>query len=422
MNRTAKLALSLAALLIAAIPPAQAQNRPRETIQVGLIDRTFFPQPVFVAIQNGYFADEGLNANIRFIRSGEGQAAGLTKGDLHIVMSSPEGIIHNAERGGPLRMIAANSGKLSHFIITQKKFAKVEDLKGGTVGILTMTEGSFFNWQEIAQKHGLKFPEDYKVLETAGAGARHHLLVDGKIDVGLQSIPWAYVAEDAGFNNLGAAADYVPEWQFTVYNVNGEWAKANARKVEGFLRAILRATDWIYRNRAQAAEIAARELNIKPAYAERAWDFYTKTGTLTRDLSFTEAGPPQGVRDADQGRPAAEGCELRHVEICRRPLSQAGARDRQIRSISESAPIPPARADDDDEQAERQVDRDDLADAVEVGAAVGQSEAATARLSLSHGPWNSQRNSAIITQPRPCIRLMCSGRRAKPPKVMNTIQ
>ena len=58
----------------------------------------------------------------------------------------------------------------------------------------------------------------------------------------------------------------------------------------GFLRAILRATDWIYRNRAQAAEIAARELNIKPAYAERAWDYYTKTGTLTRDLAFTEAG------------------------------------------------------------------------------------------------------------------------------------
>lgn len=276
--------------LLAGPTSAQAQHRARETIQVGLIDRTFFPQPVFVAIQNGYFADEGFNANIRFIRSGEGQAAGLIKGDLNFVLSSVEGIIQNVERGGPLRMIAANSGKLSHFIITQKKFTKVEDLKGGTVGILTMTEGSFFNWQEIAQKHGLKFPEDYKVLETAGAGARHRLLLDGKIDVGLQSIPWAYVAEDAGFNNLGAASDYVPEWQFTVYNVNGDWAKANPRKVEGFLRAILRATDWIYRHRAEATEIAARELSIKPAYAERAWDHYTKTGTLTRDLSFTEAG------------------------------------------------------------------------------------------------------------------------------------
>jgi ABC-type nitrate/sulfonate/bicarbonate transport system substrate-binding protein len=279
-----------AALLLVAVAPGEAKTRPRETIQVGLIDRTFFPQPVFVAIQNGYFADEGLNANIRFIRSGEGQAAGLMKGELNFVLSSVEGILQNVERGGPLRMIAANSGKLSHFIVTQKQFTKVEDLKGATVGILTTTEGSFFNWQEIAQKHGLKYPEDYKVLETAGAGARHRLLLEGKIDVGLQSIPWAYVGEDAGFNNLGAASEYVPDWQFTVYNVNGDWAKENPKKVVGFLRAILRATDWIYRNRAQATEIVARELSIKPAYAERAWDFYTKTGTLTRDLSFTEAG------------------------------------------------------------------------------------------------------------------------------------
>jgi len=82
----------------------------------------------------------------------------------------------------------------------------------------------------------------------------------------------------------------VPDWQFTVYNVNGEWAKANSVKVVGFLRAILRATDWIYRHRAEASEIVARELTIKPAYAERAWDFYTSTGTLTRNLSFSEAG------------------------------------------------------------------------------------------------------------------------------------
>src|ERR1700759_3631720 len=92
--------LLLVALTAAlAASPASAQKYPkRETIQVGLIDRTFFPQPVFVAIQNGYFADEGFNANIRFIRSGEGQAAGLMKGELNFVLSSVEGVLQNVER------------------------------------------------------------------------------------------------------------------------------------------------------------------------------------------------------------------------------------------------------------------------------------------------------------------------------------
>jgi ABC-type nitrate/sulfonate/bicarbonate transport system substrate-binding protein len=281
---------ALASLLAATTVHAQGRIWPRTDIHVGIIDRTFFYQPVLVAIQQGFFADEGLNANMRFIRSGEGQAEGLLKGTLNFALSSTEGIFQNAEKGGPLRMLAANSGRLSHFIVTQKKFKRVEDLKGATVGILTMTEGSFFNWQEIAQKHGLKYPDDYKVMQTAGAGARHGLLLEGKIDVGLQSIPWAYVGEDAGLNNLGAANDYVGEWQFTTYNVNGEWATANPRIAESFLRALIRATDWIYRNKPMAAEIAAREMNIRLSYAERAWDYYTSTGTLTRDLAFSETG------------------------------------------------------------------------------------------------------------------------------------
>ena len=284
----------VAAALVLSVPVAssyaQTPKSPRETVHIGIIDRTFFYQPVLVAIQNGFFADEGLNANMRFIRSGEGQAEGLMKGDLNFALSSTEGIFQNAERGGPLRMLAANSGRLSHFIVTQKRFKRVEDLKGANVGILTLTEGSFFNWQEIALKHGLKYPDDYKVTQTAGAGARHGLLLEGKIDVGLQSIPWVFVGEDAGLNNLGAANDYVGEWQFTAYNVNSEWAKANPTKTEGFLRALLRATDWIYRNKAMSSEIAAREMNIRMSYAERAWDYYTGTGTLTRDLAFSDAG------------------------------------------------------------------------------------------------------------------------------------
>src|ERR1051325_9568031 len=109
---------------------AQTQKPERETVHVGIIDRTFFFQPVLVAIQNGYFADEDLNANMRFIRSGEGQAEGLMKGDLNFALSSTEGIMQNVQRGGPLRMLAVNSGRLSHYIVTQQKFKKVEDLKG----------------------------------------------------------------------------------------------------------------------------------------------------------------------------------------------------------------------------------------------------------------------------------------------------
>jgi hypothetical protein len=102
------------------------------------------------------------------------------------------------------------------------------------------------------------------VLPPAG------LLLEDKIDAGLQSIPWVYIGEDAGLNNLGAANDYVGEWQFTTYNVNSDWAKANPAKTEGFLRVLLRATEWTYRDKPMSAEIAAREMNIKTSHQIKA--------------------------------------------------------------------------------------------------------------------------------------------------------
>jgi hypothetical protein len=56
----------------------------------------------------------------------------------------------------------------------------------------------------------------------------------------------------------------------------------------------------------------------------------------------------------------------------RLPFWQGPMRSQQPSSVSSSptelAPVAPTGADDDDEQAERQVDGDDLADAVEAGA------------------------------------------------------
>ena len=260
-----------------------------DRIELGIVSRTFFYVPVWAAIEHGQFAAAGLDVTLSILGNAS-QVPPLIEGKLQLMIGSPEAAIQNAAAGGPLRLVAGSTGKVTHSVIAAARFKRIEDLRGATIGILNRVEGTFFQLQTIMSKHGLHFPGDYQVKETGGVPPRHKALIEGSIDAGLQSIPWNYVAEDAGLNNLGDVVDYVPDWQFTVYNVNGDWAKVNSGKVEGFLRAILRATDWIYRNRAQAAEIAARELNIKPAYAERAWDFYTKTGTLTRDLSFTPAG------------------------------------------------------------------------------------------------------------------------------------
>ena len=260
-----------------------------DKISVGLVSRTFFNLPLWAAMENGFFADEDIAVETTIIGNAS-QVPPLLDGTFQIMIGGCEPVIQNVASGGPLRIVAGNTGKVTHSLIARAPFKIVRNLKGATIGILSQKEGTFFQLKEMLEKHGLHFPGDYNVKDTGGVPPRHKALLEGTIDAGLQSIPWNYVAEDAGMNNLGDVIDYIPDWQFVSTNTNGEWARANRELLVRFLRGIFRGTSWFYENREASARIAERELPAPLAHAERAWDHYTGTNALTRDVSVNDKG------------------------------------------------------------------------------------------------------------------------------------
>ena len=259
----------------------------RSSLRVGIVSRTFFYLPLWAAIEHGWFEQSGLRVEVSLLGNAS-QAEPLKSGELHVAIATPEAALQDAAAGGPLRIVAGNTGKLSHSLITRAPFKTVESLRGATIGILNRVEGSFFQLKAMMAHHGLMFPGDYQVKETGGVPPRHKALLEGSIDAGLQSIPWNYLAEEAGMNNLGDINGYVPDWQFVSVNVNREWALANDAALVAFLSVLLRATDWVHSHKEEAAGIAQRELPAKEEHARRAWDYYTSTNALTRDMSINE--------------------------------------------------------------------------------------------------------------------------------------
>jgi ABC-type nitrate/sulfonate/bicarbonate transport system substrate-binding protein len=260
-----------------------------DRLAVGLVSRTYFNMPLWIAQQRGYFADEGLAVEATVFGNAS-QEPMLLDGTLQFYIGSPEVAMQNAAGGGPLRLIAGNCGRLVHFLIARAPFKRIEDLRGGTIGIFNFKEGTFFHVKTMLAAHGLRYPSDYQVKETGGVPPRHKALLEGSIDAGLQSVPWNYVAEEAGMNNLGDSADYVPDWQFVSINANDRWATAQRATAVAFLRALHRGTEWLYVHRAESSVIAARELPAPLHQAERAWDFFTGTNALTRDMSVNRRG------------------------------------------------------------------------------------------------------------------------------------
>lgn len=260
-----------------------------DKISVGLVSRTYFNMPLWAALELGHFTEMGLLVESA-IHGNAPQDAPLLDDTFQFYIGSPETVVQNAAGGGPLRIVAGNCGWLVHFLIARAPFKRVEDLRGRTIGIFNFKEGTFFHAKAMLAAHGLNYPGDYQVKETGGVPPRYKALLAAEIDAGLQSVPWNHVAEEAGMNNLGDASNYVPDWQFVSVNVNGDWAASHRDVVVRLLRALDRGTQWLYANRAEASRIAARELPAPLAQAERAWDFFTASNTLTRDMSVNRKG------------------------------------------------------------------------------------------------------------------------------------
>ncbi|MES2415953.1 MAG: ABC transporter substrate-binding protein [Pseudomonadota bacterium] len=286
------------------------------TLNLGLVSKTFYYTPVWVAMEQGFFSEEGLDVKLSFLGS-DIQNQALIDGRMDIAIAPPEGIVQNAYAGGPLRVIAGNSGKLSHWLMALPHIKTIEDLRGRTFGILNKTEGSFFHFQVLAEANNLFYPKDYKVQDTGGAPSRHKALVAGTLDAGLQSVPWCFLGEDLGLNKLADISDYVPDWQFNTINANIEWCRKNPDLTTATLRALLRAVKWTYANREASAQIAARGMEIELKYALRAWDYFTSLEKLTKDMRVTETGLEKVIDAqirAELLPPAAQGNFSRYVD------------------------------------------------------------------------------------------------------------
>lgn len=295
-----------------------------DKLKIGLVSRTYFNMPLWIGLEHGLFTAEGIEIEAPILGNAP-QGPPLLDGSLQLFIGGTESIIQNAAEGGPLRIVAGNAGKLVHSLIARAPFKRIEDLRGATIGILTLTEGTFFHLKAMLAAHGLDYSDDYEVTDTGGVPPRHKALLEGRIDAGLQSVPWNYVAEDAGMNNLGDVIHYVPDWQFVSINANRDWASDNRDLLVRFLRVMLRATAWLYANRAAASEIAARELPAPIAHAERAWDFFTGTDALTRDMLVNSEGVAKviatlkeaGLLSRDAPADAAFYVEDSHLEAAR---------------------------------------------------------------------------------------------------------
>jgi NitT/TauT family transport system substrate-binding protein len=251
-------ALAAAVVLSFGLGAAQAQTK----ITVGkVVGGVGLHIPSYIAMDKGFFKEEGLDAKFVELAGKPLMTAGLT-GSVDFI-PIPSGGAQAVLKGAPLRYVVGESLKPQWIIVVKPDIKKVEDLKGRTlayarVGAADYDEGAtaldrFFN---------MKVGRDYKVIQFQGEPERIAALSNGDVDGALVSVPRAYQANKAGFHVLIRTGDYLPRAGGTFWTTEAYFQK-NPETVKKFIRAIAKGV-MDYRNNKEGSYPSMKEhLGVK---------------------------------------------------------------------------------------------------------------------------------------------------------------
>jgi len=207
-----------------------------------------------VAMERGYFREEGLNVEV--VRAGGGVATpALLSGQLHF-STSAGAALSAAIRGGPVKTVYTHLSRPTYKLVSNKPEIKtVKDLIGKKVAISTFGDTGHLATLLVLKKHGIP-PSAVLFIMVGTNEARAAAFKAGFVD----ATPLAH----RDFIILGQSshmlADIAKEIQL-VWNgvaVANKLLAENPLLVERFLRAVVKGREYARRYKEQTVGIVAK--------------------------------------------------------------------------------------------------------------------------------------------------------------------
>jgi NitT/TauT family transport system substrate-binding protein len=149
-----------------------SQSSIAETIKIGLLKVTT-SGPIMIAQERGYFAQEGMKADLFFTDQPPLISEGIATGELTFGITAPTAGFFNLASQGTLHIIAGNTDEAPGFkamvvVVSNQSYATgvgtLHDLGGRSFAIIEAGSPQQYDLSVIAQKYGFDYSSDRMLI------------------------------------------------------------------------------------------------------------------------------------------------------------------------------------------------------------------------------------------------------------------
>ena len=250
------------------------KNSDLTPVTLNEVAHSIFYAPMYVAIEKGYFADEGLDITLVNGSGADNVMTALISGDADIGFMGPEATVYVYNQGA--QNYAVNFAQLTqragNFLVAREEDPDFtwQDLKGKTV--LGGRAGGMpeMIFEYVLTLNNIDPKNDLTIIQNVDFGLTAEAFAGGTADYTVEFEPFATSLEMNGnghvIASLGEDSGYVP---YTCFSALESYIKAHPDIIQAFTNAIQKGLDYVGSH--TPAEIADV---IQPQFAE------TDTGKL----------------------------------------------------------------------------------------------------------------------------------------------
>lgn len=229
-----------------------------KTIRVNEVTRSVFYAPQYVAIKNGYFAEEGLDIELTTGQGADKVMTAVLSGQSDIGFAGPEASIYvyNEGKEDHTQVFAQMTQKDGSFLVSKEKTDKFswQDLKGKTVIPGRKGGVPYMTFEYVLKKNGLNPQKDLVLDDSIKFDLMAGAFAGGDAEYVTLFEPTASMTEAAGKGyvvaSVGEASGEIP---YTAYFAKKSYMEQNSNVIQGFTNAIYKGEKWVKEH--TAAEI-----------------------------------------------------------------------------------------------------------------------------------------------------------------------
>lgn len=249
-------------------------------VRLNEVAHSLFYAPMYVAIEEGYFAEEGIALELVTGFGADKTMTAVLSGEADIGFMGSESTIYAYKEGANDYVVnfAQLTQRAGNFLVAREKLDHFqwEDLKGSYV--LGGRKGGMpqMVFEYILKQHGIDPSKDLDINQSIDFGSTAAAFAEGQGDFSVEFEPHATALEKEGkayvVASLGEESGYVP---YTAFSAKQSYIESHPEIIQAFTNALQKGMDYVQSH--SPAEIAQ---SIQNQFSET--DLDTITAIVTR--------------------------------------------------------------------------------------------------------------------------------------------